>query len=204
MTSIKYSDQDMDLIFIMDRSGSMCGSEKDTIGGFNSFIQKELKKELNTKVTVVLFDHDYEVLYKRKPIHQVPELTDNEYWVRGSTALLDAIGRTINTLDKEINNKTLVVIMTDGYENASSEYTKQQIQNLIANHKWEFLYIGAEIDSYAEAANFGFKKSRVANYVKSRESIDELYCSVSNARDCMLMDMDLDNAEWKEELEKYD
>ena len=204
VTSIKHGEQEMDLIFIMDRSGSMCGSEKDTIGGFNSFIQKEIKKELNTKVTVVLFDHEYEVLYKRKPIHEVPELTDKEYWVRGSTALLDAIGRTINTLDKEIDNKTLVVIMTDGYENASHEYTKQQIQNLISNHNWEFLYIGADIDSYAEAANFGFRKSRVANYIKSRESIDEVYASVSDARDCMLADRDLDDANWKKDLEKYD
>ncbi|MBP3791427.1 MAG: VWA domain-containing protein [Methanobrevibacter sp.] len=198
------SQEEMDLIFIMDRSGSMCGSEKDTIGGFNSFIQKELKKELNTRVTVVLFDHEYEVLYKRKPIHEVPELTDNEYWVRGSTALLDAIGRTINSLDKEINNKALVVIMTDGYENSSCEYTKEQIRNLISNHSWEFLYIGADIDSYSEAANFGFRKSRVANYQKSKIGVEEMYTSVSDARDCMLMDVELDDGNWKENLKKYD
>jgi len=127
-------DEKMDLIFILDRSGSMMGSQKDTIGGFNSFIQKEIKKELDTRVTTILFDDQYEVLYKRKPIHEVNELTEKEYWVRGTTALLDAIGKTINTLDKEIDNKALVVIMTDGYENASHEYTKQQIKNLIANH----------------------------------------------------------------------
>lgn len=196
--------ENMDLIFIMDRSGSMGGAEKDTIGGFNSFIKKELKKDKNTKVTTVLFDHEYELLYKRKAIAEVPELTDNEYWVRGSTALLDAIGRTINTLDKEINNKTLVVIMTDGYENSSHEYTKQQIQTLIANHNWEFIYIGADIDSYSEAANFGIRRSRVANYVKSKQGISDAFDAVENATVSLRDDLDLDDCEWSENLRKYD
>ena len=194
----------MDLIFIMDRSGSMSGSEADTIGGFNSFIQKEIKKELNTRVTTILFDHDYEVLYERKPIHEVPKLTDREYWVRGSTALLDAIGRTINTLDKKIDNKTLVVIMTDGYENSSREYTKEQIKNLISNHNWEFIYIGADIDSYAEARKFGFHESHIANYRKSKQGIKDVYASVSNARDLMVEEIKLEDVNWKKDLEKYD
>lgn len=197
-------DEAMDLIFIMDRSGSMMGSEKDTIGGFNSFIQKEMKNGSNTKVTTILFDHEYEMLYKRKPIHQVGELTENEYWVRGSTALLDAIGKTINTLDKEIDNKTLVVIMTDGYENASREYSKEQIKNLINNHNWEFIYIGADIDSYTEAAKFGFKKSRIANNHKSAKGYEEAFTSVQFARDAMLCNESLDDEEWKESLKKYD
>jgi len=197
-------DEKMDLIFIMDRSGSMMGSQKDTIGGFNSFIQKEIKKELDTRVTTILFDHEYEVLYKRKPIHEVKELTEKEYWVRGSTALLDAIGKTINTLDKEIDNKTLVVIMTDGYENASKEYTKQQIKNLITNHSWEFIYIGADIDSYGEAATFGFKKSRIANYMKSKQGVDDVYSSITCAMDTMRENNNLDDVNWKESLEKYD
>ena len=194
----------MDLIFIMDRSGSMKGSQKDTIGGFNSFIQQEIKKELDTIVTTVLFDNEYEILYKRKPINEVKELTEKEYWVRGTTALLDAIGKTINTLDKEIDNKTLVVIMTDGYENASREYTKQQIQNLIANHNWEFIYIGADIDSYSEAANYGFKKSRIANYKKSEQGVKDAYTSINSAVNYMRADVDLDEVNWKESLEKYD
>jgi len=194
----------MDLIFIMDRSGSMSGSEADTIGGFNSFIQQEIKKELNTRVTTILFDHDYEVLYERKPIHEVPKLTDREYWVRGSTALLDAIGRTINTLDKKIDNKTLVVIMTDGYENSSREYTKEQIKNLISNHNWEFIYIGADIDSYAEARKFGFHESHIANYRKSKQGIKDVYASVSNARDLMVEEIKLEDVNWKKDLEKYD
>ena len=198
------SDEMVDLIFIMDRSGSMMGSEMDTIGGFNSFIQKEIKNEKNTKVTTVLFDHEYEMLYKRKPIHQVDKLTEKEYWVRGSTALLDAIGKTINTLDKEIDNKALVVIMTDGYENASCEYSKQQIANLINNHNWEFIYIGADIDSYSEARNFGFKKSRIANYQKTRQGYDDVFTSVDCAVESLRCDESLDEVNWKENLEKYD
>ena len=153
---------------------------------------------------MILFDHEYEVLYQRKPINEVEKLTEKEYWVRGTTALLDAIGKTVNTLDKEIDNKALVVIMTDGYENASQEYSKEQIKNLISNHNWEFLYIGADIDSYSEAANFGFKRSRVANYKKSKRGVEDAYLSISDARDCILMDMELDDGNWKENLKKYD
>ena len=133
------SQENLDLIFVMDRSGSMSGSEEDTIGGFNSFIQREKDKNLNTHVTTVLFDDQYEVLYKRKPINEVNELTRNEYWVRGCTALLDAIGKTINTLDKEIDNKVLFIIMTDGMENSSREFSKEKIRNLISNHNWDTL-----------------------------------------------------------------
>lgn len=194
----------IDLVFVMDRSGSMSGSEDDTIGGFNSFIQKEIKKELDTRVTTVLFDDRYEMLYKRKPIHEVDKLTENEYWVRGCTALLDAIGKTINTLDREIDNKVLFVIMTDGMENASREYSKDQIRNLIGNHDWEFIYIGADIDSYAEANKIGIARSRVANYKKSSKGFEDLYCSVSDATDCLRRDVDLGKGKWSKKLRKYD
>lgn len=201
---MKTTSETLDLVFIIDRSGSMSGSEDDTIGGFNGFIQKELKKELDTKVTTILFDHDYEILYKRKPIQEVPKLTDEQYWVRGSTALLDAIGKTINTLDKEINNNTLVVIMTDGYENSSKEYSKQQIQNLIENHNWEFIYIGADIDSYTEAGNIGIRKSRVANFAKTKEGYDEVFDSIENASYAVRHDKSMDDAKWSEKLRRYD
>ncbi len=196
--------ENLDLIFLMDRSGSMSGFESDTIGGFNLFIKREKNKGLNTCVTTILFDDRYEVLYKRKPITQVTELTDTEYWVRGCTALLDAIGKTINILDRQIDNNVLFVIMTDGMENASREFSKEQIVSLINSHKWEFIYIGADIDSYAEAENIGIRKSRVANYKKTKEGINDAYLSVSDAVDCFVDNGRLDNEDWCKRLEKYD
>jgi hypothetical protein len=196
--------ENLDLIFVMDRSGSMSGSEADTIGGFNSFIEREMKNDSNTRVTTVLFDHLYEMLYKRKPITEVKKLTDKEYWVRGSTALLDAIGMTINTLDKEIDNKVLFVIMTDGMENASREYSKNQIRSLIGSHNWEFIFIGADIDSYSEARSIGIRKSRVANYKKSKKGYDDVFCSLEKASYSLRNEIDLDDIDWSENLRKYD
>lgn len=196
--------EDLDLIFLIDRSGSMHGSEEDTMGGFNSFIQKERKKGLNTKVTTILFDDDYEVLYERKSIEDVGKLTEDEYFVRGCTALLDAIGKTITTLNHKIENKVLFVIMTDGMENASVEYSKSQISNMINSHSWEFIFIGADIDSYSEAGNIGIRKSRVANYKKSKQGIEDVYSSIECAANFTRADMNLEENNWKESLRKYD
>ncbi|WP_462315911.1 vWA domain-containing protein [Methanobrevibacter sp.] len=198
------STENLDLIFLMDRSGSMRGSESDTIGGFNSFIKREMDKGLNTRVTTILFDDQYEVLYKRKAIEDVDELTEREYWVRGCTALMDAIGRTINTLDKEIDNKVMFVIMTDGLENASREFSKEHVRNLIRNHSWEFIYIGANIDSYSEAGSIGIRRSRTANYKKSRKGFNDVYCSLNRAANHLRYNKSLDDSEWNEELKKYD
>lgn len=200
----KKPNDEMDIIFIMDRSGSMIGFSEDTIGGFNSFIEKEKEKDINTYVTTILFDNDYEILYERKEINKVEKLTEKEYWPRGTTALLDAIGKTITSFERKIDGKALVVIMTDGYENASVEFSKKQIKEMIDKHDWEFIYLGAEIDSYSEASQFGFSKSRIANYDRSAKAVDEVFTSVGYARDMMVEDMSLDNASWKKELNKYD
>lgn len=200
----KKPNDEMDIIFIMDRSGSMIGFSEDTIGGFNSFIEKEKEKDITTYVTTILFDNDYEILYERKEINKVEKLTEKEYWPRGSTALLDAIGKTITSFERKIDGKALVVIMTDGYENASVEFSKKQIKEMIDKHDWEFIYLGAEIDSYSEASQFGFSKSRIANYDRSAKAVDEVFTSVGHARDMMVEDMSLDNASWKKELNKYD
>lgn len=196
-------DETMDLVFLMDRSGSMGGSESDIIGGFNAYLQREKKKEFDSYVTTILFDDGYEVLYQRKPIGEVGELTEKEYWVGGCTALFDAIGKTIHALDRETSNKVLFVIMTDGLENSSREYTKQHIINLINDHNWEFVFIGADIDSYSEARNIGIDKSRTANYRKSRESIDRVFNSIENLSLDMRRDKDSGD-EWKDELREYD
>lgn len=196
--------EDLDLIFLIDRSGSMYGSEEDTIGGFNSFIEKEKLKEGNTRVTTILFDHEYEMLYKRKDIDDVDKLTRDQYYVRGSTALLDAIGKTITTLDREIDNNALFVITTDGMENSSVEFSKSQIKSMIQNHNWEFIFIGADIDSYSEARQLGIKKSRVANYDKSARGVEKMYSSIDFASTSMRENVSLDDVNWKKDLEEFD
>ena len=192
--------ESIDIIFVLDRSGSMYGSEKDTIGGFNSFIKNQKQKEVKAKVTTILFDHGYEVLYKRKDLYEVENLTENEYYVRGSTALLDAIGRTIVTMDKEIDNDVLFVITTDGYENSSKEFTKDQIKNMINSHNWEFIYLGADIDSYSEAANIGIRMDRTANYKKTKKGITDMYDAISNVSFSLYNKGEVDDV-WKEKLD---
>ncbi|MCR5026226.1 MAG: VWA domain-containing protein [Methanobrevibacter sp.] len=192
--------ESIDIIFLLDRSGSMHGSEKDTIGGFNSFIKDQKKKEVQAKVTTILFDHGYEVLYKRKDLYDIEELTETEYYVRGSTALLDAIGRTIITMEREIDNEVLFVITTDGYENSSKEFTKSQIKNMIGNLSWEFIYLGADINSYAEAAKIGIRNDRTANYEKTHDGINKMYDTISEVSYTLYNKKPI-NESWKEDLE---
>ena len=176
-------DVDMDLVFVLDKSGSMWGLEKDTIGGFNSFIKREQAKNQNTRVTLVLFNDEYKILYTRKPIDEVEELTSEEYFTEGCTALLDAVGRTIVSLDGEVSRKVMFVITTDGLENASTEFKKDDVKKLIEDHPWEFLFIGADIDSYSEAATLGIERGRSANYTKSSAGVSALFSSVSSFKD---------------------
>ena len=198
---MKNLENEMDIIFLLDKSGSMYGSEKDTIGGFNSIIKEQKSDEVQAKVTTILFDHEYEMLYKRKDLFDVDKKKKKEYQVRGSTALLDAIGRTIITMQKEISGKVLFVITTDGRENSSVEFTKTQIKNLITNSNWEFLYLGADIDSYGEAAGIGINQEHVANYRKTADGINEMYNSVSKAT-TMLYEKNEIDLSWKEDLEE--
>ena len=198
---MKNEENEMDIIFLLDRSGSMYGSEKDTIGGFNSIIKEQKQDEIHAKVTTILFDHGYDILYKRKDLFDVDELTEKEYNVRGSTALLDAIGRTMLTMQKEISGKVLFVITTDGYENSSVEFTKTQIKNMITNSNWEFLYLGADIDSYGEAAKIGINHDRVANYRKTEDGIKDMSSSISKATTMLYEENNIDLS-WKEDLEE--
>ena len=202
LVNIGLEDEEMDLFFILDRSGSMYGTENDTINGFNAFIEKQLARNHNIRVTTILFDGKYEVLYSRKPIHEVRPLTREDYFVRGSTALLDAIGRTITTYEREVNS-AMCVITTDGYENASREFSRIQIRNMIKNCGWEFVYIGADIDSYGEASRIGIRQSRVANYSKSSVGIDNMYDAVDKvtARFYETRDINDEHVEWKKDLD---
>ncbi len=164
-----------ELVFILDRSGSMTGLEGDTIGGFNSMLKKQKAQEGEANVTTVLFDNQYELLHDRIDIRAVAELTDDQYFTRGSTALLDAVGLTIQKLKNVLKNTSeeyraenvIFVITTDGEENASKEYNYRQISKLIKEQTkagWEFLFLGANIDAAETAQSMGINRERAANY----------------------------------------
>ncbi len=190
-----------DVVFILDRSGSMSGTENDTIGGYNSYINDFKNK--NAKITTILFDNQYEMLVKRQNVSEVPELTNKEYFVRGCTALLDAIGKTINFLEQEKAEKVIFIITTDGYENASISYTKEQIKEMIEGHKnWEFMYIGADIDSYSEGRSLGISSANIANYEKSEKGISKMFRAMSIATEDFC-EQDCIRSSWKNELENY-
>ena len=169
-----------ELIFILDRSGSMGGLETDTIGGFNGLIRKQKKEEGEAVVTTVLFNHTSEVIHDRLPIGEVPEMTEKDYFVAGCTALLDAVGETVervNLIQKHLReedrpSKTMMIITTDGFENASKRYTHHDVKALIESQKtrgWEFVFLGANIDAAEEAGRIGIAPSRAVNYVNDAE-----------------------------------
>ena len=193
--------EEMDIVFLLDRSGSMSGVEDDTIGGYNSYLNEQ--KNNNVRVTTILFDDKYEMINERTPIKKVNKLTRDDYYVRGSTALLDAIGKSINYIDSKKSKKTLFVITTDGYENASREYSKDKIKSMIKKHdNYEFIYIGADIDSYSEGASLGISKKNISSYKKDRKGISTLFKSVGCASKCYMENSCLDTS-WKEDLDKY-
>lgn len=204
-----------DLIFILDRSGSMSGLEADTIGGFNSMLAKQKKEEGEATVTTVLFDHEYEIVHDRFKIEQVKPLTDDDYYVRGSTALLDAVGSTIN---KEINvqkrlpegdraDKVICVIITDGMENASREYSYNDVSKMIQRekdkHGWEFIFLGANIDAASEASRMGIDRSRAATFCNDSIGTELNYECVSEAVSMMRCDaMPQEDTSWKARIDR--
>ena len=165
-----------ELVFILDRSGSMSGLEKDTIGGFNSMIEKQKREDGQALVSTVLFDNESVVIHDRLPMDRVPPLTEREYYTRGCTALLDAVGGAIHHIGnvhkyarkEDVPEKTLFIITTDGYENASRRYDYEKVQKMIQHEKekygWEFLFLGANIDAAAEAKRFGISEDRAVTY----------------------------------------
>jgi len=172
-----------ELVFILDRSGSMNGMEEDTIGGFNSMIEKQKKEEGECLVSVVLFNHTCEVLYDRVPIAQVPTMTRAEYFTTGCTALLDAMGGAIHHIgnvhkyarQEDIPEKTIFVITTDGMENASRTYSADKVRQMVKHEQdkygWEFLFLGANIDAVETARRYGLKEGHAVRFHNDREGI---------------------------------
>ena len=182
-----------ELVFIIDRSGSMAGLESDTIGGFNSMIEKQKRQDGVCYVSTVLFDDESEVLHDRIKLADIPKMTEDDYCVRGCTALIDALGGVIHHIgnihkyarNEDVPEHTLFVITTDGQENASHRYTSEQVKRMIERQKekygWEFLFIGANIDAVETAKQYGIGKDRAVNYNADGAGTQILYESVAKA-----------------------
>ena len=182
-----------ELVFILDRSGSMAGLESDTIGGFNSLIEKQRKEPGEAYVSVVLFDSVSEVLYDRVPLSKVEPMTDKQYFVRGCTALVDAMGGAIRHIgnvhkyarEEDVPEHTIFTITTDGMENASRHYTADEVRRLVENQKkkygWEFIFLGANIDAVETARHYGIGADRAVDYVSDSIGTQLNYEAISGA-----------------------
>ena len=202
-----------ELVFILDRSGSMAGLESDTIGGFNAMIEKQKKQDGKCYVSTVLFDNETEVLHDRVKLSDIKPMTDNEYTVRGCTALIDALGGAIHHIGnihkyarrEDVPEHTMFVITTDGMENASRKYTSDRVKEMIERQKekygWEFLFIGANIDAVETAARYGISEDRAVNYVPDSAGTHMLYDSVS-AVVCDVRASKCVDGGWRDKLNK--
>lgn len=202
-----------ELVFILDKSGSMSGLEKDTIGGFNAMLKKQKALEGECYITTVLFDHNYQLLHDRIDLKGVREITEKEYEVGGTTALLDAIGRTINKIKNAQKNtaedyraeKVLFVIITDGEENSSREYSLGKIKGLIEEQKkeygWEFIFLGANIDAVETAGQMGISPDRAQDFHADGEGI-ELNFQVMSKAVTKYREQAAIPGDWKEEIQK--
>ena len=209
-----------EIVFILDRSGSMSGLESDTIGGFNSMIAKQQKEEGEAIVSTVLFDDETDVIHDRVAIGEVKKLTEDDYYVRGCTALLDAVGGAIHHIgnvhkyarEEDRPAKTLFVITTDGLENASRHYSFKDVKKLIKRqqkkYNWEFLFLGANIDAIEVAGNMGISRDRAANYncdeAGTALNYQVLEAAVTRVRKCKAADMAMTFAggAWKADIDR--
>lgn len=201
-----------ELVFVLDKSGSMSGLEKDTIGGFNAILQKQLVGEGTVTLTTILFDNEIELLHDRLQIEAVEPLTDHDYVVGGMTALMDAVGFAIQKIDKVQNkvkktmrsDKVLFVITTDGMENSSRKYSSQQIKALIQGRKelgWEFLFLGANIDVEEFAHSIGISEEHTVEFIADEQgtykNFEALNKTVSSVRNGKKIDRS-----WKQSIEE--
>jgi uncharacterized protein YegL len=203
-----------EIVFILDRSGSMSGLEEDTIGGFNSMLEKQRKEPGEAVVSTVLFDNYTEVIHDRVDITKVKKLTKKDYYVRGCTALLDAVGGAITHIGRihkyarkeDVPEKTLFIITTDGMENASRRYTYKKVRHMIERNKerfgWEFIFLGANIDAAAEAKRFGIDESMAANYHCDEIGTALNYEVISEAITCVRSCNEALGSDWKRRIDE--
>lgn len=204
-----------ELVFIIDRSGSMAGFESDTIGGFNSMIEKQKQGEGEVYVSTVLFDNFSQVIHDRTSIADIKPMTTEEYTVGGCTALLDAIGGAIHHIGnvhkyarkEDIPEHTIFVITTDGMENASHNYSSQRVKEMIKRqtekYGWEFIFVAANIDAIETADRIGIRRERAANYRQTREGYEACYASMSEFVTMKRTAAPIaDDSAWKKNLEE--
>ncbi len=202
-----------ELVFILDRSGSMAGLEADTIGGFNSMLEKQRKEPGEALISTVLFDNETEVVQDRVPLGEVPKLDEKTYYVRGCTALLDAVGGAVHHIGnvhkyarpEDRPERTLFVITTDGLENASRRYSYEKVEQMIRRQKekygWEFLFLGANIDAAKEAGRFGIAPERAVNYLSDSEGTALNYAAVEKAVRSVRAGQTLSN-DWRADIDR--
>lgn len=201
-----------ELVFILDRSGSMHGLEGDTIGGFNSLIEKQRKENGECFVTTVLFDNEIKTLHDRVELREIKDMTEEDYCVGGCTALIDAIGTSIEKIDgihryiraEDVPEHTMFIIITDGMENASRRFSSREVKKMIEKHKksgWEFLFIGANIDSVETARHFGISEDRAVNYHADKQGTAVAYECVSRAVGAVRKCAPLAKS-WSEDIDK--
>lgn len=202
-----------ELVFILDRSGSMSGLESDTIGGFNAMIAKQKKEEGEAFVSTILFDNVSEVLHDRINLKETPKMTAKDYTVRGCTALIDAIGGAIKHIGnihkyarpEDVPAHTMFIITTDGQENASHRFSSDEVKKMIENQKekygWEFLFIGANIDAVETAARFGIERNRAVNYNADSKGTQILYETLSAPICAMRADAAISD-DWSQSIEE--
>ena len=201
----------IELVLVIDKSGSMQGLEKDTIGGFNSMIEKQKKSGIDVRVTTVLFNDKTDLLYERRNIRNVRPLTAREYETGGTTALFDAVGSTILRMEQtkaveDKRTKVIFVIITDGLENASVEFAKQKVKEMISDKQekagWDFIYLGANIDAAEEAGEIGVKKANAVTYRNTKSGVRANYDAVSTYVEETAEGLADGPAKWKDRVEE--
>ena len=212
MTKETKKNETVEIVFILDKSGSMAGLESDTVGGFNSMIERQRKEGAHAIVSTVLFDTDRTVLHDRVPLEKVAPMTESEYFVGGCTALYDAIGSAIGNVstahryarEEDVPGRTMFIITTDGMENASREYGREALKKLIEKKReegWEFIFLAANVDAECAAEEVGISRERAVKYTADGTGTQKVFRAMSKAISAVRTSRPM-KAEWREELDE--